>query len=369
MLIDSSWIASTVPRTDVTKTTDRYFTLTRQALEFHKLNPRVIYRVFMRVDVIAINRFVKDYLEVNAHTLGSYKFTPLVEEGEFAAAKTPLFEIEGNFQDLVEHETSILWYVGWPSLSCYNARLIKNIVKNKATLFDMSARHCPGPEAVRMASYAAHIAGFDKCSSQLGADTFNGTAEGSMPHAWIGAFKSTKDAAVAYSKAHPKKPITVLIDYYGKELTDSVECFKALGSRLGAVRIDTHGGRYCEGAIDVEQEGNYAALWRLRDDFGIHQAGIYRDYSVGKGVTVEAVCLLRRALDKAGAKKVKILVSSGFTPEKCESFIQCGAPIDSIGTGSFLPVDMRNTYATADIVQYGFKRKIKVGREWLLDNP
>ena len=42
------------------------------------------------------------------------------------------------------------------------------------------------------------------------------------------------------------------------------------------------------------------------------------------------------------------------------------APIDAIGTGSFLPTNWHETYATADIVAYGGRPLVKVGREFLL---
>ena len=44
------------------------------------------------------------------------------------------------------------------------------------------------------------------------------------------------------------------------------------------------------------------------------------------------------------------------------------APIDMIGTGSYLPEMWPETYATADIVEYDGKPQVKVGREFLLKN-
>ena len=41
------------------------------------------------------------------------------------------------------------------------------------------------------------------------------------------------------------------------------------------------------------------------------------------------------------------------------------APIDVIGTGSYLPQIWTETYATADIVEYDGVRRVKVGREFL----
>ena len=42
------------------------------------------------------------------------------------------------------------------------------------------------------------------------------------------------------------------------------------------------------------------------------------------------------------------------------------APIDIIGTGSYLPENWAETYATADIVAYGGTPQVKIGREFLL---
>ena len=43
------------------------------------------------------------------------------------------------------------------------------------------------------------------------------------------------------------------------------------------------------------------------------------------------------------------------------------APIDMVGTGSFLPATLTETYATADIISYDGVRRVKVGREFLFD--
>ena len=45
---------------------------------------------------------------------------------------------------------------------------------------------------------------------------------------------------------------------------------------------------------------------------------------------------------------------------------QVNAPIDAIGTGSFLPENWSETYATADIVAYDGNAEVKIGREFLL---
>ena len=75
---------------------------------------------------------------------------------------------------------------------------------------------------------------------------------------------------------------------------------------------------------------------------------------------------MREALDEAGFPRVRIVASSGFGVEKCRVMADTQAPIDVVGTGSFIPRDWHETYATADIVAYGNEVRVKVGREFLL---
>jgi nicotinate phosphoribosyltransferase len=60
---------------------------------------------------------------------------------------------------------------------------------------------------------------------------------------------------------------------------------------------------------------------------------------------------------------VKIVASSGFNLRKCRIMAKAHAPIDMIGTGSFLPDTLSETYATADIYAYNGVFSVKVGRE------
>jgi nicotinate phosphoribosyltransferase len=63
---------------------------------------------------------------------------------------------------------------------------------------------------------------------------------------------------------------------------------------------------------------------------------------------------------------VKIVGSSGFGPDKCRVFSLAKAPVNLIGTGSFLPQIWSETYATADIIAYNKQARVKVGREFLI---
>ena len=84
------------------------------------------------------------------------------------------------------------------------------------------------------------------------------------------------------------------------------------------------------------------------------------------GVSAASIFHMRERLDEAGYKTVKIVASSGFSVEKCRVMADVGAPIDIIGTGSFLPEAWSETYATADVIAYDGSPRVKVGREFLL---
>ena len=89
-------------------------------------------------------------------------------------------------------------------------------------------------------------------------------------------------------------------------------------------------------------------------------------YLVGTGVSAAAIWRMREALDAAGYPRARIVASSGFGVEKCRVMADAKAPIDVVGTGSFIPEAWHETYATADIVEYDGVPMVKVGREFLL---
>jgi nicotinate phosphoribosyltransferase len=196
----------------------------------------------------------------------------------------------------------------------------------------------------------------------------NAQGMGTMPHVLIGYAGSTIRAAEMFDETFPDAPMTVLVDYFGQEITDSLEVCRRFPARAEAgslsVRIDTTGGRFIEG---LDPAASYAALERnVPAAVRGYRNEVELRYLVGPGVSAAAVWHLRESLDGAGFDKVKIVASSGFNPAKCRLMAEAKAPIDMIGTGSFLPELWSETYATADIVEYDGKPRVKVGREFLL---
>jgi nicotinate phosphoribosyltransferase len=303
----------------------------------------------------------------------------LHSEGKWVGAGEPLLYITGLLHQLVDLETIFLQKLGPTCVAAYNACMICMDLPNVAFLaFD--ARHCAGTEMAEMMAYAASV-GSKKAREKVGAKGFIGNATtatahffgqevglGTMPHAIIGYAGSTVRAAEMFNDTFPELPMTVLVDYYGLEISDSIAVCERFPELAGAgqlsVRIDTPGGRYVEG---LDPPASYAVLERNAP----HAVRGYRTESelrhlIGTGVSAAAIWHLREQLDRTGFPKVKIVGSSGFGPEKCKVMAEAHAPLDVVGTGSFLPEKWSETYATADIITYNGKPSVKVGREFLL---
>ncbi len=362
--------------------TDRYFWKTKKAVEAFG-DHEVTYSVFMRRPVVFAPKLMVTWLkEVAAARNTEFRIDLNYAEGQWVGAGEPLLYIGGQFSQLVDLETLYLQQLGAACVAAYNA-FTMCIELPEVEFLAMDARHCAGLEMANMMAYAASV-GSSAARSQVGAKGFIGNATnatshyfgktegmGTMPHALIGYAGSTLKAAEMYVKTFPNEPVTVLVDYYGREITDSLTVcrrFPDLASQgLLSVRLDTHGGRFIEGLDPAE---SYAVLER-------HAPLAVRRYRneqelrilTGTGVSAAGIFHLRETLDREGFHKVRIIASSGFDVVKCKVMADVSAPIDVVGTGSFLPHYWPETYATADIVAYAGRESVKVGREFLLKKP
>ena len=84
------------------------------------------------------------------------------------------------------------------------------------------------------------------------------------------------------------------------------------------------------------------------------------------GVNPRLVHRVREALDLAGHRRVRIVVSGGFDAAKIRAFEDAGVPVDAYGVGSTL-IRGENDF-TADVVMTDGRPAGKRGRE-LLPNP
>ncbi len=363
---------------DIAARTDSYFNRTKAIVQRFG-DCRVTYAVFLRRPVISAHRLATDWLQAVAAARGTaFDIEVMHAEGQWVGAGDPIFYVSGSFAHLVDLETVMLQKLGAACVAAHNAYQMCLELPGVGFLA-MEARHCAGAEMQEMMAYAASVGG--AAARREGAKGFIGNANdgtahyygekagrGTMPHALIGYAGSTLRAAEMFHETFPDADLTVLTDYFGREVTDGLEVCRrfpdlAAAGRM-AVRLDTHGGRFLEGLDPAE---SYAVLER-------HAPQAVRRYRsetelrnlVGTGVSAAAIWRMREALDEAGFPKVRIVASSGFGVGKCRVMADARAPIDVVGTGSFIPDAWSETYATADIVEYNGAARVKVGREFLL---
>ncbi len=363
---------------DISARTDSYFNRTRQVVARFG-DKRVTYAMFLRRPVISAPRLMLEWLAAVAAERGTrFDIDVTHPEGTWVGAGEPLIYISGSMAELSDLETIALQKIGPACVAAHNAYQMCSSLP-KVGFLAMEARHCAGGEMQEMMAYAASVgSAAAKLEGAVGfiGNANDGTAHwfgeragrGTMPHALIGYAGSTVRAAEMFHETFPDEALTVLVDYFGREITDALAvCARfpllADAGRM-AVRLDTHGGRFLEGLDPAE---SYAALER-------HAPGAIRRYRsdselrylVGTGVSAAAIWRMRESLDAAGFPKVRIVASSGFGVDKCRVMADARAPVDVVGTGSFIPDVWTETYATADIVSYDGVPMVKVGREFLL---
>ena len=359
--------------------TDSYFNLTKQIVQANG-DVSVTYAVFMRRPVTLAPRLAIDWLMAMAKSRDAdIEVDLLHKEGAWVGAGEPLLTITGSFAMLVDLETIFLQRLGAACVAAYNAYQMCVELPDVAFLA-MDARHCAGEDMAHMMAYGASVGsnkarlktdakGFVGCATDATAHYFgNEAGMGTMPHALIGYAGSTVAAAKLFHAQFPEKPLTVLVDYFGQEVDDALavcQSFPELahGGQL-AIRLDTHGGRYVQG---LDTQSSYAVLERnVPEAIRGYRSEHELKQLMGTGVSAAAVWHVREQLNQAGFDKVKIVASSGFGPDKCRVFALAKAPVDVIGTGSYLPEKWTETYATADIIAYDGVSRVKLGREFLL---
>lgn len=403
--------------------TDAYFAKTAEIVAANG-DARVTYAVFLRSDaVIALDRaiaFLESVYPADAKI--PLEIRRPAPEGTVLASGKPLLYVTGSLVALSPIETLLLQRIGFSCLSAYNAFAMCRALPECAFLA-MEARHTTGDDMHLACSYGAAVGsrtaklmgskGFIGTSTDLAAPLFDTPhGLGTMPHSLIGYAKArmlaegrdptTESATLEAAKLYvghfeDEKAYTVLVDYDGREVSDALGVCRwfyapggpAAAGKTLAFRLDTHGGRHLEG-LDWDESVRTLLKWThrhtpgevaklalqgfdLQELDGMSSDEIRDKFLFGTGVTAAAVIFFRKALDDAGFKTPTIVASSGFDTLKCRVFGNLSAPVDVIGTGSFLPSKLSRTYATADIVRYeladGDGRRtfdlVKVGREFL----
>src|SRR3954468_8154088 len=242
--------------------TDSYFLKTK-AIVGRFGDRAATYAVFMRRPVISAPRFAVEFLERMAASRGvTFDIEINYPESAWVGAGEPILYMTGPLYHLVDLETVLLQKLGPACVASYTAWAMCADLP-QVVFLAMDARHCAGAEMAELMAYAASVGsaharrvagavGFVGCATAGTAHFFGrDRGMGTMPHALIGYAGSTGRAAEMFHETFPNEPLTVLVDYFGREISDAVEVCRrfpdlAADGRL-AFRMDTPCGRYCEG--------------------------------------------------------------------------------------------------------------------------
>src|SRR5690606_32294578 len=289
--------------------TDQYFLKTKAAVGRFG-DKQVTYAVFMRRPVVSAPRLAVEWLRQVAAARGvEIAIEVNYAEGRWVGAGEPMLYISGSLFHLVDLETLFLQKLGPACVAAFNAYTMCADLP-KVAFLAMDARHCAGLEMAEIMAYAASV-GSERARRKVGAVGFIGNATdatahyfglehglGTMPHAFIGYAGSTLRAAEMYDETFPDEPMTVLVDYFAREITDALTCCRRFPRRAAAgslsVRVGTPGGRFIEG-LDPPQ--SYAVLERhvpraLRG----YRSDEELRYLVGPGVSAAAIWRMRECL-------------------------------------------------------------------------
>jgi nicotinate phosphoribosyltransferase len=308
----------------------------------------------------------------------------------------PVLRVRGRYRDMALLETPTLGILTRASRVATNVYQTFIAARGKPVLFFPARFDAHEVQAADGYAYNIALQRFNAdfggkigpfVSTDAQGDWWGGAGGGTVAHAAIACFfGDTAAAMLAFAATRPPSiPRIALVDFNNDSVTDSLRTLEAMFARY---RDLTDRGE--------EAEAVKYRLYGVRLD----TSGSVRDMSVPPlgdpaldlGVTPRLVFNVRSALDHAWqtwnladdwrerardfCRRVKIVVSGGFTPDKIKRFEKLGVPADIYAVGSWLfnnsEHDGTVTDFTADVVRIQVHGEwvdmVKVGRQ-RCDNP
>ena len=322
--------------------TDAYFMRTAEILNQDNNHPQVLMQIFTREPMIVcgIDEVIA-LLKTCSHNPEKIKIRAL-HDGDKIEPWETLMTIEGDLADFAHLETIYLGILARQSRIATNVRNVIEAANGKNVLF-FPARYDLW-QTQESDGYAAMIGGLKGFSTDANAKASGAKGLGTIPHALICTYKGDTVAATsAFDKyIDPNIARIALVDFDNDCVNTSLAVARKLGRKLAGVRLDTSANM-----VDKSVQ---------------NPNGMFSP----TGVCKELVWNVRKALDKEGFDYVKIIVSSGFNPERIRTFEAEHVPVDTYAVGSFFFDG--NINFTADVVMVDGKPCAKVGRKYM-PNP
>ena len=224
--------------------------------------------------------------------LRSFRFSGDLEampEGTVAFPGEPLLTVTAPLIEAQVVETYLLSTVNYQTLVATKAARVVEAARGRSVV-DFGSRRAHGPQAGLLAARASYIGGCVGTSNVLAGQQLGIPVFGTQAHSWVMSFPTEREAFETYRRVFPDHAIFLLDTY---ETLAAARTVAALGPGTSGVRLDS---------------GDLVALSRQ----------------------------VRRILDQAGLRSVKILASGDLNEYVIADILRRGARIDSFGVGTEL---------------------------------
>ncbi|AQW85767.1 nicotinate phosphoribosyltransferase [Campylobacter pinnipediorum] len=321
--------------------TAEYFLKVNKIIKQNLANQTVTMQWFQRKDNIMLCGIDEaiSILHTFAKNVDKLKIYAL-NDGDIINSHEPVLRVSGRYEDFGFLENIIDAVLARRSSIATNAMRVVSVA-NKKDIFCMADRQDDIYTQIGD-GYAAYVAGINKVATNAQGLWWGGMGRGTMPHALIQICGGDiLKACELYIKTFPEEKITALVDYNNDVINDSLKVAREFKEKIAAVRVDTSSNLIDKYFLDKDTIG-----------FDPH------------GVCKELIFALRCALDNNGFENIKIVVSSGFTPEKIADFEKFNTPVDVYGVGSFITKNDTCGF-TGDLVELNGKKEAKFGRKFI----
>ena len=222
--------------------------------------------------------------------LAEFKFEGDVwalEEGEVFFAEEPILQVRAPLIQAQLVETYLLTIINFQTLIASKARRVVDSAQGRQVV-DFGTRRAHGPEASILAARASFIGGCVGTSNVYCAYKLNIPAVGTMAHSYVMSFPDELTAFKKFQSSFPETTV-LLIDTY-----DTVRCAHLVAEmkeKIAGVRLDS-------------------------------------------GDLLQLSKTVRKILDQAGKKSVRILASGDLNEYIIDELVRKNAPIDAFGVGT-----------------------------------
>ena len=224
--------------------------------------------------------------------LAKFRFTGDVwamPEGTLVFPGEPLLRVSGPIIEGQILETYLLATLSYQTMVASKAARVVTAAQGRQ-IVDFGARRAHGSQASLLAARAAAIGGCQGTSNVLAGQQFAMDTYGTQAHSWVMAHEGEAEAFRNFLDAFPDDAV-LLLDTY--DVRNALKEVLAMGRKPAGVRLDSG---------DLVKDSRW----------------------------------VRRELDRAGWKDVKVFASGDLDESKIASLLGKGAAIDAFGVGTAL---------------------------------